>query len=148
MIRLAAYVLILSALIFAPVNKLDVAKLEPVEIVYIAQEGSLIKVSTDTGAAGDGETIEQALHMLNATTAGVIYLDTAEYLLFNSKIESQIKQLEGSLRANVRICLAESADLENLAQFLESHGEFPYLRSWNTGDPLPELKDGKIVQKQ
>ena len=86
--------------------------------------------------------------MLNATTAGVIYLDTAEYLLFNSEIESQIKQLEGSLRANVRICLAESPDLENLAQFLESHGEFPCLRSWNTGDPLPELKDGKIVQKQ
>ena len=147
MIRVTAYILIAVALLFAPVNRLDVAKLEPVEIVYISQDDDVITVSTDIGAWGKGENIQQALEMLHATTPGVVYLDTAEYLLCSAEAVAQIEQIRGDLHGSVRICLAERLDYEDLAEFLETHGKLPCLRTWKVGDPLPEYKNGKITQK-
>lgn len=143
--RIVVYVSILALLLLAPVDRLDVAKLEPVEIVYVSNSNGIVSISTDTGAHGSGKSIIEALDMLHATTPGVVYLDTAEYLLLNRAASEQIDQLRGYFHGSVRLCLAESVDYKDLAIFLETHGEFPCLRAWKTGEMLPELVDGKIV---
>lgn len=146
MIRTCMYILILASLLFAPVDRLEVALLEPVEIIYVSQTGGVVAVTTDTGAQGSGEGVRQALQALHATTAGVVYLDTAEYLLFNSEAAAQVEQLRGCIKEDVRVCIAEAVNFEGLGKFLQSHGYLPCFRDWKPGDPLPELKDGKIVE--
>lgn len=145
MMRVFTYVVILAALIAAPVDRLDVAQLEPVEVVYVSQNGNTVTIATDTGARGEGESLALALAELHETTPAVVYLDTAQYLLFDSESSIQIEQLRECLKGNVRICLAETVNFEDLVKYLHNHGQLPRLDDWQPGEPLPEVKDGKIV---
>ena len=79
--RVIIYSCILILLLFSPVAKLDVADLEPVEVVYLYKESGNTVLQTDTDAKGKGEDVLAALDDLRQTTSGVVYLDTARYLL-------------------------------------------------------------------
>ena len=143
--RMIAYIVILAALFFVPLERMDVAMLEPVQIIYICQDGERVRISTDTDAVGEGVDIADALRSLHQTTPGVVYLGTAEYLLFDRASETAIADARQLLPQNLTICLAESVDYENLAKFLDTHGKLPRFRDWEPGDPLPELQGEKIV---
>jgi len=144
--RILLYTLILLLLLYAPVKRLDVAKLEPVEIVCMDADAGEILLSTDTEAWGRGEETASALADMQDRTPGVIYLDTAEFLLVTPAAISQIESLRPYLKESVRICGTDDTDLSGMAKFLEIHGALPTLKVWETGDSLPTINDGKIIE--
>ena len=138
--RIIIYVLILIALLFVPVQDNDIGKLQPVEVVQVYRQGQQVTIRTDTGDMGVGNTAQLALQNLKDTTPGYIYLDTAEYLLLNTKAAQDVEQLRSVLKKNLQICVAESElDLQLAAKFLPAHGKLPRLKGWHMGDKLPEL---------
>ena len=64
----------------------DVARLEPVQAVYIYQKHGTLCIETDTGAAGSGNTLTEAAEDLKASASGEIFLDTAEFLLIDPEV--------------------------------------------------------------
>ena len=64
----------------------DVARLEPVQAVYIYQKNGTLCIETDTGAAGSGYTLTEAAADLKASASGEIFLDTAEFLLIDPEV--------------------------------------------------------------
>ncbi len=120
--RKVLYALILAALFFAPVERLDIAKLEPVQTVALSVEGDAFVLQTDTRDMGRGATVEAALQDLKENTAGVIYLDTAQYLLVTKEAESATDTLRKYLRNTVVVSLWDGAgDIEQAARYLSVH---------------------------
>ena len=59
--RRILYVLILVLAFIAPVDRLDIAKLQPIEAVAVYLEEGEVVLETDTGDLGRGATEELAL---------------------------------------------------------------------------------------
>ena len=143
--RVVIYVWILLLMLMAPVKRLDVAKLEPVEVVFISRQGSGVLLATDTKAEGRGADAAAALYDLRQSTAGVVYLDTAEFLVVSEDAVDQIDVIRTWLNGSVRLCCAENLQVEQVAKYLEVHGNLPRLRDWKTGNSLPLLAGEKII---
>ena len=142
--RILIYILFLGAVMAAPVKPLEVAKLRPVQVVSIYKEGANVVIETDTQDKGIGATATLALQNMEDTSDGIIYLDTAEYLLFTSDAEDAVEELRQRFRRSVQLCVEDRAvSLENAAKFLGSHGTLPKLKNWKNGDPLPVLSGSK-----
>lgn len=138
--RIILYCLILAAALLVPVKGNDVGRLRPVQVVLVKMDGQNVVIETDTQDKGMGETAESALQNLKDTTAGIIYLDTAKFLLVEHEALEQVEQLRDDLKPSVEICLAEGAVLgEDTAAFLRVHGQLPQLRSWEKDADLPLL---------
>lgn len=146
--RKALYVIIVLLLFAAPVQKLDVAHLEPVEVVHVAKEGNIIVLTTDTGAKGMGGTAFAALEDLKNKTAGVIYLNTAEYLLVGDGAVDVIDEMRDLMKGTVKLCRAQTPNMEIAANYLETHGQLPMLKDWKTGADLPVWNGEKIIEKK
>ncbi len=139
--RILIYIVVLVAVWFAPVEGANVGQLHPVEAVMVTREDRQIVLTTDTGDVGQGTDGLSALENLKATTAGTIYLDTAEYLLLTQGTEDVAQQLRSALKKSVRVCMAEeNVDPVTAAKFLDAHSDLPCLKSWKTGDKLPILQ--------
>ncbi len=143
--RIIIYIAALALLTFAPVKGAELGKMHPVEVVLVSRQGNSLVLSTDTGDAGQGIDVLSALENLKATTSGIIYLDTTEYLLLTEGAEDAAQQLKSYLKKSVRVCMADSAvDLKEAAKFLPVHGDLPKLKEWKTEDKLPYLRtEGK-----
>lgn len=116
------YMVILLAVILAPTKGTDVGKLIPVEVVAISDSDGLISVTSDTGDIGHGVTIESAVEDLRASAPGVIYLDTAQYLLLEEGMEVHLDAVERHLKQSVRLCYGkEGISLDGMADFLLVH---------------------------
>ena len=138
--RIIIYVGILAAMLVAPVERADVGKLRPVQAVAIYKENDWVIIETDTEDLGIGATAQQALQNLQDTTAGIIYLDTAEYLLLSKDAQETAEQLRGELKDTVELCLMEQkVDIKESAKFLAAHGKLPKLKHWQNGQELPSL---------
>lgn len=138
--RILCYAAILALVLALPVEKSDVGKLRPVEVVSIYKEGKLYVMQTDTADQGVGTTAQQALESLKATSSGIIYLDTAEFLLLSEGAEDAAEELRQQLKSSVRLCRTEEpVDLPKAAKFLSVHGDLPSLKEWETGTQLPLL---------
>ena len=119
--KIMLYITLAVLALAAPVKRADVGKLRPVEVVSIAEaEGEYI-VRTDTGDRGSGRTLREAVADLRETAPGIVYLDTAEYLLLESPIED-MAYLKEILKPCVRVCGAESGiPLEESGRYLDVH---------------------------
>ena len=82
--RKILYINIIVAVFFAPVDRLDIAKLLPVEAVAVYRENDTVVLKTDTDNTGRGKTVWEALKNLKENAVSVIYLDTADYLLIGT----------------------------------------------------------------
>ena len=130
--RVILYIVILGLLLIAPVNRLDVAKLEPVQTVAVDVSDGMVILTTDTGNSGQGENIKSAVDDLEAKTPGVIYLDTAQYLLVTAASKRYTKELEGYLRSSVKVSLWDGeGEVEEAAKFLSESRNLFSLRQWN-----------------
>ena len=145
--RIVAYGVILVMLLAAPVEKLDVAKLEPVEVVYLYKEWDKVVLTTDTGAQGTGENALTALQDLKEKTPGVVYLDTAQYLLVAQDTLEQIHILRPELKDKIKLCMAQNVKPEEAAKYLGAHGKLPSLKQWEKGAKLPLWNGEKIIEK-
>ena len=145
--RIIAYILLLLGVAVVPVEKQDVAKLRPIEVIYICNRNGAILLQTDTDDLGVGMDTQSALENMKQTSPAVIYLDTARYLLIGPGGEEPAQQLQGILKDNVRICKTEeSIPLTDVATYLPVHENLPRFSCWLEGEKLPvlTLENGRI----
>ena len=121
--RKILYIIIVGALLLAPVKRLDVAKMEPVEAVAIYPENGDMVLETDTESIGRGKTVQQALENLKESASSVIYLDTAEYLLVAESTWEQAEQLMEYLKKGVKTAVYAGGNVKEEAQYLDAHEE-------------------------
>lgn len=130
-IRLISYGVILAMLFLAPVERLDVAKLQPVQTVAIYTEPGAVVLETDTHNIGRGASVAEALENLEQVTPGVIYLDTAQYLLVSKDGEGYVDALRDYLHSDVRVSAWDGVgNVEIAARFLSTEKDLPKLRDW------------------
>ncbi len=133
--RIIAYLIILALLLIAPVERLDVAKLEPVQTVAVYTEPGAVVLETDTHNVGKGQSISEALANLEETTPGVIYLDTAEYLLVAKDGEGYVNDLRAYLSPSVKVSMWDGdGEVDRAARFLSVEKHLPRLRHWKTSE--------------
>lgn len=139
--RILIYIAALAALAFLPVEGTDIGKLRPVEVVQVYRQDDTVVIATDTGDVGKGTDSQTALANIIATTPGIIYLDTAEYLLIAEGAEDVAAELRAALKKSVQICMADKEiDLALAAKFLPAHGKLPRLKAWRQEEKLPYLR--------
>ena len=132
--RTVLYICILASLLFAPVERLDVAQLQPVQTVAVAADDKAVTIETDTGSKGEGETLREAVEDLEQNTPGVIYLDTAQYLLLTEATESYAAQLLEFMEAKVRVSLWDGkGSVKEAAKYLDVRKDLPRLKDLVAG---------------
>lgn len=122
---------------------MDISKLSPVETVWIAEQNGQILIQTDSGDFGVGDGLVSALENLNATASGVVFLETADYLIIEKGSEAQLVQAASVFRPSCMLCVAgKMPDLEAVTTFLRIHEPTVTLRQWNREqNPLPQLEE-------
>ena len=137
------YILIIGVSLLVPVKKTDIAKLQPVEAVFVHDVVDRVEIFTDTGDWGEGTTVLAALEDMKANATRYIYLDTAKYLLVSK--EQQIADLGKELKGSVRLGMWDSNDeLFDAVSYLEIHDKMPKLKNWEPGDYIPKYKCKKM----
>lgn len=130
-----------------PFSGCDAAKLLPVEVLCVQKTEAGYTVETDGESTGNGETLDAAFEDLKAGAESTVFLDTADYVLVNFTDSETLRKLCGFLRPGCAVYrIGEMPDLENIAQFLKTHGakhtlaecvfgkgEIPQLRVWEGG---------------
>lgn len=140
MIRIILYILILNALWFAPLNRVEIANLEPIQAVWMNKEDGQILLKTDTGSRGTGQTVADALANLKETSPSIVYLDTAEYLLVSENAEEEIAALAPYVKKSVRLCQWDGeGDVEWAVKYANAHKIGTKICHWKTADKLPNL---------
>lgn len=118
---LAAAVAAVAILSHRPNPARDVARLEPVQAVYVCQKGGNLCIETDTGAMGCGDTLAEAASDLKTGASGEIFLDTAEFLLLAPDV-SLTREFHTLLRPTCRVVwTAAQPDLQAAAAYLSIH---------------------------
>ena len=142
---LAAVVLV-AALGWMPFHGTDVAKLQPVELLCVMADGGKVKVQTDTGESGQGAMLQEAVFDLKESTAGEIFLDTADFLLLSESALYLMDEMGAYLRPGCKVCLfTDAPETETAARFLRTHAPDKTLLDYRAGDcSLPRL----IIQKE
>lgn len=129
--RRVLYVLLLAPLLFVPLERVDVAKLLPIEAVAVYIQENLVVLETDTEHTGAGDTVQQALASLKKNTPAVVYLDTAEYLLVSDDAIAKVDELRQYLKPSVKVCICDAKErVKDAAEYLSVHGKLPKLREW------------------
>ena len=135
--KIMLYAVLAALALAAPVERADVGKLRPVEVVAVAETEDGYMIRTDMGDRGSGATLKEAAADLQDTAPGIVYLDTAEYLLLEHEIEDTAYLTE-ILKTRVRVCGAEPGiSLEGSGQYLDVHRPAVRLRD---GTPYGKLE--------
>lgn len=150
--RIVFYIMILAVMLLIPEQGMDIGKLLPVELIYVYTEDGQVIIETDTRNLGQGQTLQEAFQNLEDTTAGVIYLDTADYLLISEDAQPLIKQLQEYVKPEVWVCCCnERAELSEAAAFLAVHKPESKLKdvveSGNIGQELKTEGERNILKK-
>ena len=133
------YVLILATLLLVPLERAEIAKLEPVQGVWLYKENGMVVLETDTEDTGVGITVEEALQNMKQNSAGIIYLDTAQYL-FVTNAEDQIPAMKQYLKESVRVCSwTGETEISEAVQYADAHKIGMKLQNWNASVKLPKL---------
>lgn len=141
--RILIYILLFAFVLLVPVERLDIADLRPVQTVAVTFTDKECCIVTDTGDLGVGENAFSALEDLKRTTAGIIYLDTADYLLVGEGAQEQARMLKIHMADSVRVYqLLGTPDLEKVSAYLQIHGSGVRISHWEPGVKLPVL-DGR-----
>ena len=136
--RILLYIGILALLLLAPIQRLDIAKLEPVQTVAISVSDGQVVLETDTKNKGQGATVQAAIEDLEKHTPGVIYLDTAQYLLITEEALQYAASVEPYLRRSVKVSLWDGqGSVEDAAKYLSVHSKLPTLWQWNQTKTMP-----------
>lgn len=147
--KILCYFIILGLAAAIPQKRLDVGKLLPVELIYIDEKDAEIIIRTDTGDTGEGATLDKAFNNLEETAKGVIYLDTAIYLLVSEDGLPHMKELWKYVKKEIKVCRCNSeVDLKEAATYLSVHDPKITLKMTLSGKTkLPELKVEKSGMK-
>lgn len=117
-------VYIAAAALFAvtPFRGTDIAKLAPVEVVWLTEKGGQVYLETDTGDKGWGKDVSSALEDMKGAAPGSVFLETADYLIVEKGREGLLGQVYDVLRPSCMVCTAEQMpDMEAVAAYLAAH---------------------------
>ena len=139
--RILLYGIILIGALMIPVNRLDVEDLEPVQTVWLFREGDRIVLETDTEDKGVGDTLEAALGDLKENCVGIIYLDTARFLLVAENARDQLADVKAHLKDSVKACFWDGeGSVAEAGAYMSAHKLGCALYTWETGGELPVLQ--------
>lgn len=129
------------ALLLLPQRGAEVGKLLPVETLLIEKQAGQYRVSADTGSAGRGDSLEKAVDALRAEAPGILFLDTADYVLLTGEAEDSMEKLQDYVRPGTRVYKLEgTAELSEIGPFLKTHGpDAPLYRLQKREMQLPKL---------
>lgn len=131
-----------------PFHRTDIAELKPVELICISRTAGQVRIETDTGDWGAGPTVEAALKHLKATTAGDVFLETADHLLLYGAEDDLIEELAPHLRPACSLCKLEgTVPLEDAAAYLNAHKSEISLQDRRSGDrrlPVLQVTEGRM----
>ena len=124
-----------------PFNGTDVGKLHPVEVLAISAEAEMIVIETDTGLRGMGKTMEKTIENLKITSAGEIFLETANYVLVKKDCVYLLDGLFHLLRPACQIYVYQGdGKWDNVSEYLESHPSCVTLLNYRQGmKNIPQL---------
>ena len=118
---LAAVLTAVAVLSRRPHPARDVAKLEPVQVVYVRMDGAEFSVETDTGAKGTGATLTEAAADMKANATAEIFLDTAEFLLLHPAVPIT-EEFHTLLRPTCKVTFTTATpDLQAASDYLTIH---------------------------
>ena len=149
--KIILYVLLLGVVLMKPHRGEDVGKLLPVEVIKMYKIGETLVIDTDPGATGKGATVDEAVANLKNTAAGVIFLDTADYLLIDETSKDAVPALELYLKPAVRVCEVEGeVDLKKTSEFLSVHRPSAKLKDKQGGmaSEILMMEDGRLILKE
>ena len=139
--RILLYCLILGVLTVIPVEKLDVGELEPVQAVWAHKENGMIVLETDTDDLGEGKTVAEALADMKKRCPGIIYLDTAQFLLISEDAAGELRQLGAYLKDKVEVCLWDGqGKIQDAARYMSAHKNGKSLKEITDTDKLPKIE--------
>ena len=142
--RTLIYIVLLIVTFIAPVDRVNVGHLQPVEVIAVSEMNNGILIQTDTGDMGIGENVAEAVKNLKENATGIIYMDTARYLLVDENTQNQTAQLRSYLKDSVQVCLTDGEiDMEEVGKYLKTHGKYPTLREWKPNSDAPILVNEK-----
>ena len=105
-----------------PHPAVDIGKLEPVEVVLLTATDQGIRMETDTGAWGEGETLEDAVTTLKQADSSEVFLDTAEKVLIRGDMTNYWAEIWVHFRPAAQVCLVrDEVDLQEAADYLTMH---------------------------
>lgn len=114
---------------------MDVAKLQPVQVVRLTCPGGKVVIETDMGDWGMGETLKDALKDLNATASREVFLDTADYLIVSQDCVDLLPAMMKQLRPSCSVCLGEGElDMAQVGVYLQQHAPEVTLMEYRAGE--------------
>ena len=133
---------VLGFLEILPFQGTDVARLEPIEAVWLTSIDDTVYLETDTGDVGIGEDISEALEDMKNKAFGAVFIETADYLIIEQGKEELLSQAFPVFRPSCMVCVsAKKPDLMDCAEFLTVHESTATLRQLRAEKKeLPELK--------
>ena len=139
--RALLYMILIAAVLNAPVTGTDVGKLRPVQVIELYRDHGEYVIETDTGDRGVGSSGMDALRDLKETTPANIYLDTANHLLIGEDTDGEVEKLRPRLKPNVKVCrVRDRVDPKMAGEYLRVHQELPRLKVWKQHENLPILE--------
>lgn len=118
----------------------ELDRLEPVEVLCMDYRDGFVWMDTDTGAAGAGRTVEQALVSLKNTNEAVVFLETTRFVLVTSEAEPLLAGLFDRIPGSARVCkLAADDKASEAAAFLRNHRPELTMREIRAGMPLLQV---------
>lgn len=120
---IAAAVLVATGLL--PLHSTDAADLQPATVlIFDRMNDGTIRILSDAEAEGVGMTVDAALVNMKERADGVLFLQTAEYLLFTERAECLLAQCtrHSALRpaASVAKIVGDLPDAEAAAKYLKN----------------------------
>lgn len=138
--KIILYIFIMVGTLLLPTQKQDVADLEPIQAVWLRMENEMLVLQTDTEDIGIGQNAAEALADMKLHSPGIVYLDTAEYLLVSQNAMSRISELNGILNKSVRVSLWNGeGDLVEAARYMQSHKTGIELGDWSKEKELEKI---------
>lgn len=138
--KIILYIFIMIGTLLLPTEKQDVANLEPIQAVWLRSENEKLILQTDTEDIGIGRTVAEALADMKLHSPGIVYLDTAEYLLVDENATTHIQELNGILRKSVHVSLWNGeGELVEAARYMQSHKSGMELGDWAQGTELEKI---------
>ncbi|MBE6917896.1 MAG: hypothetical protein E7470_08375 [Ruminococcaceae bacterium] len=133
----------------SPFTGTDIAKLSPIEVIWLEEEKGWISIVTDGDNQGYGATVSEAIANMKSTAPGTVFLDTADFLIVKKGDESLITQITELLRQSCSVCTAETRpNMQAAAKFLRAHEPSVKLKHLDDNPsklPLLELQRGRLI---
>lgn len=138
--RILLYALILAGIFLIPQRPVNVGELEPIQAVWLCVDNDTITLQTDTEDKGSGVTVKEALEDMKLHSEGIVYLDTAQFLLVSENAVSRIEEIKPFLKGSVKVCLWDgTGEIAGTAKYMQAHKIGCRLSLWQPEVKLPNL---------